>query len=168
MQWLQRHAWWGLLAIAAVIVVSGLVDLATGVTWQAVDVTSSTSAEIAAQSNAGAELIDFAVRTGGLSFIALGVLLCAVLLFAYRQDRTWAWWVMWALPVFTIANSLLMLAFGAWGPATTGTVVGLVAAVVHLVGAPRFFAKSGRPGPSRPASGATELRGERRPSPPSK
>jgi hypothetical protein len=129
MQWFQRHAWWGLLAIAALTAVRGLVDLATGVTWQAEDVTGSTSAEIAAQSSAGSKLIDFVVRTQGLCLIAIGVLLCAVLLFAYRLDRPWVWWAMWTLPVFVIANSLLMLAFGAWGPAITGTVVGLVAAL---------------------------------------
>jgi hypothetical protein len=122
--------------------VRGLFDLATGVTWQAEDVTGSTSGEIAAQSSAGFELIDFLVRAQGLCLIALGVLLCAVLLFAYRLDRRWAWWAMWTLPVFVIANSLLMLAFGAWGPAITGTVVGLVAAVTLLVGAPRFFERS--------------------------
>jgi hypothetical protein len=142
MQWLQRKAWWGLLAIAALIAGAGLVDLATGVTWQAEDVTGSTSAEIAAQSSAGFKLIDFVVRTQGLYLIAIGVLLSAVLLFAYRLDRPWAWWAMWTLPVFVIGNSLLMLAFGAWGPAITGTVVGLVAALILLVGAPRFFGRS--------------------------
>ncbi len=119
----MRNAWWGLLAIAALTAVAGLVDLATGVTWQAEDVTGSTSAEIAAQSSAGFKLIDFVVRTQGLSLIALSVLLGAVLLVAYRLDRPWAWWAMWTMPVFVIANSLLMLAFGAWGPAITGTVV---------------------------------------------
>ena len=144
MRSLERNAWWGLLAIAAIIVVSVLVDLATGVTWQALDVTGSTSAEIATQSNAGFKLIDFVVRTEGLYLVALGVLLCAVLLFAYRQNRPWAWWAMWTMPVFVIANSLLMLAFGAWGPAITGTVVGLVAALILLAGARRFFGPSGR------------------------
>jgi hypothetical protein len=51
---------------------------------------------------------------------------------------------MWTMPVFVIANSLLMLAFGAWGPAITGTVVGLVAALILLGGARRFFGRSGR------------------------
>ena len=138
------NAWWGLLAIAASAAVSGLIDLATGVTWQAVDVTGSTRAEIAAQSSAGSELSDFVVRAHGLGLIALGVVLCAVLLFAYRQDRPWAWWAMWTLPVFVIANSALMRAFGAWGPAITGTEVGVVAALILLVGAPRFFRRSGR------------------------
>jgi len=142
MQWLPRHAWWGLLAIAALSAVAGLVDLATGVTWQAVDVTGSTSAEIAAQSSAGFELSDFAVRTAGLYLFALGLLLGAVVLFAYRKDRPWAWWAMWTMPAFVIANSLVMLVFGAWGPAITGTVVALVAALILLVSAPRFFGRS--------------------------
>jgi hypothetical protein len=137
---------WGLLAIAAIIAVSGLVDLATGVTWQAVDVTGSTGGEIAAQSSAGFKLIDSVVRTAGLYLVALGVLLGAVLLFAYRQDRPWAWWAMWTMPVLVIANSLL-LAFRAWRPAITGTVVGLVAALILLAGARRFF---GRSGPRQP------------------
>jgi hypothetical protein len=99
--------------------------------------------EIAAQSSAGFKLIDFVVRTAGLYLVALGVLLGAVLLFAYRWDRPWAWWAMWTMPVFVVANSPLMLAFGAWGPAVTGTLVGLVAALILLAGARRFFGRSG-------------------------
>jgi hypothetical protein len=90
MQWLQRHAWWGLLAIAALSAVRGLVDLATGVTWQAEDVTGSTTAEIAAQSSGGFELIDFVVRTQGLYPHRNRRAVCTVLVFAYRIDRPWA------------------------------------------------------------------------------
>jgi hypothetical protein len=155
MKWLQRHAPWGLLAIATVTVISGLIELVTGASWQPEDVTGSTSDEIAAQSSAGAEVIDFVVRAGGLYLTALGVLLCAVLLFAYRRGHLWAWWAMWTLPVSIIASSALMRAFGAWGPATTGTLVGLVAAALHLAGMPRFFKQTGRPRPTRSAIGET-------------
>jgi hypothetical protein len=137
MQSPEGHAWWGLLVIVAIVSISGLVDLMTGVTWQAPDVSGNTSAQIAAESAAGAEVLDFAVRVSGLSTVALGVLLGAVLLFAYRQGRTWAWWVMWTLPVWIIASTLLMRAYGAWGPATTGTLVGLLAAVLQFAGARR-------------------------------
>lgn len=147
----ERHAWWGLIGIAGVVSISGLVDLVSGVTWQALDVTGKTRAQIAAESAAGAQVLDFSIRTGGLSSVALGVLLGAVLLFAYRQDHTWAWWVMWTLPVWILGNSLLMRIYGAWGPATTGTFVSLVATVLHLVEAPRFFGKAGRPRPVTPA-----------------
>jgi hypothetical protein len=50
-------------------------------------------------------------RFGGGAYAGAG--LCAVLLVAYRQDRPWAaWWAMWTLPVFAIANSMVMRAPG--------------------------------------------------------
>ena len=155
MKWLLRSSWWGLLAITALFAVSGLLDVATGATWQAEDVTGSTSAEIAAQSSTASELIDFGVRTQGVGLIALGVVLCAVLLFAYRQGRPWAWWTMWTLPALAIANSLLMHAFGAWGPGTTAMYVGVVAALFLLLGAPSFFRRA----PQTAESGSRRGRG---------
>jgi hypothetical protein len=50
MLWLQRHAWWGLLVLAVISTVRGLIDLASGVTWQAEDVTGKPIAQIAAES----------------------------------------------------------------------------------------------------------------------
>lgn len=99
MQWLQRRAWWGLLAMAASAVILGLVGVANGVTWQAEDATGKTIAQIAAESSAGSRLSDFSVRTDGLHLIALGLLAGAVLVFGFRQDRVWAWWTMWILVV---------------------------------------------------------------------
>lgn len=46
MQWLRRHGWWGLLAIAAGVVLRGLIDVAGGVTYQAEDLTGKTINEI--------------------------------------------------------------------------------------------------------------------------
>lgn len=142
--WLQRHGWWALFAIAVISVASGLIDLATGVTWQAPDLTGKTIAQIAAESVDGSQLSDFSVRTGGLYLIAFGVLLGAILLFGFRQDRQWAWWAMWTFPVMAIAASVLDLAFGVAGPAITGGFVGLLAAAILLISAPRFFKQPGR------------------------
>jgi hypothetical protein len=139
MAWLQRHAWWGLLVIAAVVTVSGVVDLASGVTWQAEDVTGRTIAQIGAESSAGSQLADFSVRTGGLYLIAIGVLGSAILLFAFRQDRAWAWWTMWTIPTMVIAGSFLYPNFPTPGPAITGAMVGVLAVAILLVSAPRFF-----------------------------
>ena len=142
MLWLQRHAWWGLLAMAASAMILGLVGLASGVTWEAEDATGKTIAQIAAESSAGSRLSDFSVRTDGLHLIALTLLGSAVLLFGFRQNRPWAWWTMWSLVVMTFAQSLLNLGFGATGPAVSGTVVGVLEAAIMLVSAPRFFKQS--------------------------
>lgn len=142
--WLQRHGWWALFAIAVITVASGLIDLVSGVTWQAPDLTGKTIAQIAAESVDGSQLSDFSVRTAGLYLIAFGVLLGAILLFGFRQDRRWAWWAMWTLPVTIITASLVDLASGVVGPAITGGFVGILAAAILLISAPRFFKQPGR------------------------
>lgn len=143
MQWLQRHAWWGLLAIAALSAVRGLVDLATGVTWQAEDVTGSTTAEIAAQSSGGFELIDFVVRTQGLYLIAIGVL--SVRFSSSPIDRP-PLGLVGDVDVAGVRDRQFAVDAGlrCVGPAITGTIVGLVAAVILLVGAPRHLGRSER------------------------
>jgi hypothetical protein len=144
---LQQHGWWALLAIAVLTVVRGLVDLISGVTYQAEDMIGKTMAEIEAESVSGAQLSNFSVRTGGLYLIAYGVLLLVVLLFAFRRDQPWAWWAMWMLPGFAIAASLLDVAagpVGTSGPAVTGAIAGALAAAILLVSAPRFFREPGR------------------------
>ena len=139
--WLQRNGWWALFAIAVITVASGLIDLVSGVTWQAPDLTGKTIAQIAAESVDGSQLSDFSVRTAGLYLIAFGVLLGAILLFGFRQDRRWA---MWTLPVTIITASLVDLASGVVGPAITGGFVGILAAAILLISAPRFFKQPGR------------------------
>jgi len=142
--WLQRYAWWGLLVIAASGVLRGLIDLASGVTYQAEDLTGKTMAQIAAESGAGSRLSDFAVRTDGLYLIAMGVLAGAILLFGFRRDHRWAWWAMWAFPVTAIATSLLDLGSGVAGPGTSSAIVGGLGAAILLVSTPRFFRQPGR------------------------
>ena len=139
MLWLQRHSWWGLLAMAAASTVVGLIALAGGITYQAVDVTGQGIDQIAAESSAGYELSEFAIRTDGLHLTVMGVALGAVLVLAFRRDQRWAWWTMWLLPLTVLAGSMLMFAYGAAGPATSGTIVGIIAAAILLVTAPRFF-----------------------------
>ena len=139
MLWLQRHAWWGLLALAAILIVRGLIDLASGVTWQAEDVTGKTLTQIAAESGAGSQLSDFSVRSSGLYLIVLGILVAATLLFAFRRDHRWAWWAAWTLPLTTIASSVLYVAFGVVGPPITSAILGGLATAILLISAPRFF-----------------------------
>ena len=142
--WLQRHGWWGLLAIAASGMLRGLIDLASGVTYQAEDLTGKTIAQIAAESGAGSRLSDFTVRTDGLYLITMGALAGAILVFGFRRDHRWAWWAAWTFPVTAIATSLLDLGFGVAGPGTSSAIVGGLGAAILLVSAPRFFRQPGR------------------------
>ena len=144
MLWLQRRAWWGLLALAAIFVVRGLIDLVSGVTWQAEDLTGTTVTQIAAESGAGAQLSDFSVRSSGLYLIVLGTLVAATLLFAFRRDHRWAWWAAWTLPVTTIASSVLFAAYGLAGTPITSAILGGLAAAILLISAPRFFRRPER------------------------
>jgi len=141
--WLQRHGWWGLVVFAAAATLRGFIDLTSGVTYQAEDLTGKSIAQITAESVAGFRLSDFTVRTGGVYLIALGVIAGATLLFGFRRDQRWAWWAMWTLPALAISGSLLDFGFGITGPGTSSSIVGGLGAAILLISVPRFFRQPG-------------------------
>ena len=142
MSWLRRNAWWGLLAIVALNAAVGLLSLVSGVWYQAEDVTGTSIDEVIADGASGARLAEFGTRMDGLHLLALGVVLGAVLLVPFRRNQAWAWWAMWILPGSILATSAVHAAFGATGPAISGTIVGGLAAAILLVSRSRFI---GRP-----------------------
>ena len=120
-----------------------MIDLTSGVTYQADDLTGTTIAQITAESVAGSRLSEFTVRTGGVYLIALGVIAAATLLFGFRRDQRWAWWAMWTLPALAISASLLDFGFGVKGPGTSSSIVGGLGAAILLISVPRFFRQPG-------------------------
>jgi hypothetical protein len=152
MHWLQRHGWWALLAIAVLIALFGLGDLIVGFEWDPgipLGLIGMTPPQVQAESPDAYRLIDFGVRSGGVNLIVIGVLLTAIVVFAYRQGRPWAWWTMWALPVWAGSAFFLNLAFGvAPGqspppPMVSGPILATLAAAILLVSAPRFLRRGG-------------------------
>lgn len=141
---LQSNAWLALVGMAALSAIVGILDLVNGVWYEAQDVTGQSISEIAAASHAGARLADFALRLDGLTNIVLAIVIGAVVVFGFRSAQRWAWWTAWALPGIALGTSVVHVAFGAVGPAASGTVVALVEMAVLLASAPRFFARSGR------------------------
>jgi hypothetical protein len=117
------NAWWGLLALAASLTIKGA---------------GSTIAQIGGDSSAGLKLAEYGVRTGGLYLTVAGVLAGAILVFAFRRERRWAWWVMWTLPALAFAQSALEYR-GVPGPAITAAVVGALAVGCLVLSAPPFF-----------------------------
>ena len=144
MRWLERHAWWLLLATALISVLFGLGDLSAGAPDNTLAVTGQSTAEFQADSPAGYALISESVRIGGVHIMAIGLFAVAVLLFAFRRNARWAWWTMWLVPLTSACLAAIHFTTVAPGqapaiPAYSGSFIAGLDALVLLVSAPRFF-----------------------------
>lgn len=147
MSWLQRNAWRGLLALVVLIGLVGLWALLMGVAEDAsvpLGLTGQTAAQIQNEGEGGYRLADYGVRVGGLCLVVIATLLSAIVAFAFRERRRWAWWAMWVLPIWGAATMLITLAFGvAPGqapptPLISGLVVVVLSFLLLMVSAPLF------------------------------
>jgi hypothetical protein len=145
---LRRNAWWGLVAMAVIIVLFGVGDVFNGIDADpaiAVGLTGLTPAEVRAESEAAHRIIDINARTGGVHLIVIGALMLAVLFAGFRRNQRWAWWAMWTLPGWTAAVSVIFAAYGvAPGqipppPMLSGPIFAVVSGAILLLSAPRFF-----------------------------
>jgi hypothetical protein len=148
MRWLERHAWWGLLSIALVFVAFGVTDVLAGAAADPaipLGLTGMTLDELEAESGNGYRLFDFFTRVNGFSLVFVGLLLAAILVFAFRRNRRWAWWTMWLLPIWAIGATAFYVVAGLAPnqppppPMVSGPIVAVIAGAILLVSAPRFF-----------------------------
>lgn len=148
MTWLERHGWWGLAFMTVVIVLFGVGDVMAGAAADVaipMSLTGLTLDELEAESAAGYRLVDLYTRGNGLTLVLAGLLATAVLVFAYRRHRRWAWWTMWLLPAWAASVPVFYLIVGlAPGqppppPMISGPIFALVAIVILLSGARPFF-----------------------------
>jgi hypothetical protein len=154
MTWLQQYAWWWFALLAAGEVVVGVTELASGGPIVGADsvqaLTGMTNVELAAKSSDAYRLIEYNVRVEGVHLIWIGALMGALVVYGFRQDRRWAWWAMWSFPIYTVSLlALNLIAETAPGQAPaaqafTGAFVGMLSAVILLLGAPRFFPRKSR------------------------
>jgi hypothetical protein len=144
---LRGRAWWVLAFFAAMIVVFGVGDALVGVAADpAITVTLSglPLAEVQAQDPIGYRLFDFAARSGGMNLALLGLLLGVLIAVPYRAGQRWAWWTLWALPVWAALVPVAYVVFGtAPGqppapPMISGPIVAVVAALALLLDRQRF------------------------------
>lgn len=154
MTWLEQHGWWGLAFMTVVIVLFGVSDLMAGAAADVaipMSLTGLTLDELEAESAAGYRLVDLYTRGNGLTLVLAGLLATAVLVFAYRRHRRWAWWTMWLLPAWAASVPVFYLIAGlAPGqppppPMISGPIFALGAVVILLSGARPFF-RGERPG----------------------
>lgn len=150
MQRLQRKAWLGLLAMAVLIGLVGLWALFIGIAEDQsvpLGLTGLTLSELEAESPNGYRFADFGVRGGGMGLVVIGALLAAIVVFAFRQRRQWAWWAMWVLPIWAASTVVLILAIGVapgqappW-PMISGSIFAVFSTALLLVSAPRFLGR---------------------------
>jgi hypothetical protein len=148
MGWLERHAWWALLLVAATLVAFGVTDILSGAAADPAipfGLTGKTNAELRAESADAFRMFDFFTRVNGASLLFIGVLAAAILLVPFRRNEPWAWWAMWTLPIWAAGAALFYVVAGTVPdvppppPLVSGPIVAVVGAAALLVSAPRFF-----------------------------
>ena len=120
----------------------GATDIASGA---AADVgipqglTGRTIHDLEAESPDAYGLFDFASRVNGWSLVMLGVLLSVIVLIPFRRGDRWAWWSLWALPIWAAVVPVFYLVAGVQPdqppppPMVSGPIVAILCAAILLV-----------------------------------
>jgi hypothetical protein len=146
MRWLSQHAWWGLALFAIVFVLFGLTDIASGAAADPAiprGLTGRTIAELEAESPAAYQMFDFLTRINGWSLVLIGALLTVIVFIPFRGGERWAWWTMWAVPVWSIGVALFYVVVGTRPdqppppPMVSGPIVAALSVAILLVSRPR-------------------------------
>ena len=134
------------------LAIFGVVDVVAGPAADRaipLGLTGMTIEEIQAEGSAGYAMFDFFTRANGLSLLALGALLSAILIWPFRRGERWAWWTAWLLPAWAAAVGAMYLVVGVQPdrppppPMVSGPVIAVLSTAVLLVSAPRFFRSRG-------------------------
>ncbi len=149
-----RHAWKILLGVIMLIgffgvgdMLTGASDLQNGEKVYMTGVTGMTWNELQATSPTVARRIDTIFRTNGATLATMALLSLAICLTGYRKGERWAWYALWALPVwmiltaFTIATVEKQAGAGTPVPVISGSVLSAISIAVQMLSIPRFFGK---------------------------
>jgi peptidoglycan/LPS O-acetylase OafA/YrhL len=142
---LRRHAWWGLLAVSVLVAIFGVTDIAAGA---AADVgipqglTGRTIEELEQESADAYRMFDFGIRTNGWTLAVLGTLLSILVLIPFRRGERWAWWALWALPIWAAVVPIFYLVAGVRAdqppppPMVSGPIIAALCAAILFLAAP--------------------------------
>ena len=142
MQWLRRHAWWGLLVVALIFAIFGFTDIASGAAADPaipLGLTGLTIEELEAESAAAYAVFDFSTRTQGWTLVIVGALLAIITLVPYRRGERWAWRTMWSLPVWSVGVAAFYVIAGVEPdqqpppPMVSGPIVAVLSAAILLI-----------------------------------
>ena len=147
MEMVRRRAWWLLIVFAGAITIFGAQDIVFGAAADraiAFGLTGRTHEELLAESADTYRMYDFTARTQAVTLVAAGVLLLAILLVPYRAGESWAWRLMWVLPVYALSVPAMYLIYGLVPgappppPLVSGSIVGGLSVAVLLTDHRRF------------------------------
>lgn len=145
----DRHTWKLLLILAVILSVFGIGDVIRGLDADPAiirSITGRTLEELRSESPDVVKVGHAMTRAGGLQLTAVGILMSAILLTAFRRWERWAWYAMWTLPAWSLGVFLLLLSTDrAPGvppppPLISGPIFAVLSAGLLLLVAPRFFA----------------------------
>jgi hypothetical protein len=111
------------------------VHATTGMSWSALQSASPGTAD----------LIELKFRTEGASLATLAILGIAVCLTGFRRRERWAWFALWALPVWMLSTVLFILGaarqpgYGTPVPVISGSILCVIWASVLAMTNRRFF-----------------------------
>ena len=154
MGWLERHAWWGLLVISVILVLFGASDVTTGAPADpgiALGLSGKTLSQLESESADAYRLFDLFTRFNGWTMVGFGLVSTAVVVFGYRRNRQWAWWVAWMLPAWAFGVFVFYAVAGTDAsqppppPMISGPIFAVLTALVQIVSARRFFTVAAAP-----------------------
>jgi hypothetical protein len=142
-----RRGWQVLATLGAVIVLLGLGDVVGGVAFEptgAMAISGRSLPELQAASPEAYRVIDFRAREGGITLAIVGILLAVIAWRPYRLGKAWAWWTVWALPVWASSVLVAMLIYGLApgqppsSAALSGPLFSVIAGAILLADRRRF------------------------------
>jgi hypothetical protein len=112
----ERHAWKVLLGVSLLIgyfgvgdMLGGASDLQTGETILMHSITGMSWNELQAASPKVANLIDVKFRMDGAALATIALLSMAICLMGLRRGERWAWYALWALPLWMMSTVVFLL-----------------------------------------------------------
>ncbi len=106
--YMVRTAWIWLLVPVLILILFGIGDIVRGTDADPAIVEGLTGlepSEIEAVSPEAARYIDVQYRFGGIQLTYFALVLSSVLVFGFRRWQRWAWFTMWAFPLWAVSVS---------------------------------------------------------------
>jgi hypothetical protein len=146
----ERHSWKVLVGISIIIGIFGAGDILMGMNADpaiAESMTGMAWEELQATEPGAAHLIDRQVRLGGAQLATLSLLSIIICLVGYRQGERWAWYALWALPLWMVLVFVLFLTsdrqpdFPPPPPLISAPIFIVVSALALMLAYRKFFSK---------------------------